>query len=80
MAHHNISLRFRVRGRRIKNFHVSQIGMSARKFFCRPAADSILMPPTFHIDNLNRYTQSFQGSQEADLESMVCPPGPSKVG
>ena len=24
--------------------------------FCRPAADSILMPPTFHIASLSRYT------------------------
>merc|ERR1711884_904188 len=30
-------------------------------FFCRPAADSILMPPTFHIARLNRYTPNFSG-------------------
>merc|ERR1712074_88744 len=27
----------------------------------RPAADSILMPPTFHIPRLNRYTPNFSG-------------------
>ena len=27
----------------------------------RPAADSILMPPTFHIASLNRYTPNFSG-------------------
>ena len=27
----------------------------------RPAADSILMPPTFHIARLNRYTPNFSG-------------------
>ena len=31
------------------------------RFFCRPAADSILMPPTFPIARLNRYTPNFSG-------------------
>ena len=30
-------------------------------YFCRPAADSILMPPTFPIASLNRYTPNFSG-------------------
>ena len=51
MAHHNISLRFRAVGLRVKKFQV----------FCRPAADSILMPPTFHIASLNRYNPKFSG-------------------
>ena len=28
---------------------------------CWPAAESILMPPTFHIASLNRYTPTFSG-------------------
>ena len=31
------------------------------KKICRPAADSILMPPTFPIASLNRYTPNFSG-------------------
>ena len=31
------------------------------RFFCRPAADSILMPTTFPIASLNRYTPNFSG-------------------
>ena len=38
------------------NFHVALV-----KKNCRPAADSILMPPTFHIARLNRYTPNFSG-------------------
>ena len=30
-------------------------------FFCQPAADSILMQPTFPIASLNRYTPNFSG-------------------
>ena len=30
-------------------------------FFCRPAADSILIPPTFPIARLNGYTPNFSG-------------------
>ena len=30
-------------------------------FFCRPAAHSILIPPTFPIASLNRYTPNFSG-------------------
>ena len=35
--------------------------MSAYEFFCWPAAESILMPPTFPIASLNRYTPKFSG-------------------
>ena len=55
-THPDISLPFRAGGRRLKNFRFSQNSIAAREFFCRPAADSILMPPTFHIARLNRYT------------------------
>ena len=60
-THTDISFRFRPRGRRLKNFHFSRNSTAARVFFCRPAADSILMPPTFHIARLNRYTPNFSG-------------------
>ena len=32
-----------------------------RFFICRPAADSILIPPTFPIASLNQYTPNFSG-------------------
>ena len=60
-THTDISFRFRPGGRRLKNFHLSRNSTAARVFFCRPAADSILMPPTFHIARLNRYTPNFSG-------------------
>ena len=52
---------FRVRSdlQKISLFH--EIPSPLAFFFCRPAADSILMPPTFHIARLNRYTPNFSG-------------------
>ena len=44
-----------------KNIHFP---FSLAKFFCRSAAVSILMPPTFHIASLNRYTSKFSGVPE----------------
>ena len=44
-----------------KKFPFSWNSTAARVFFCRPAADSILMPPTFPIASLNRYTPNFSG-------------------
>ena len=58
-THPDISLPFRAGGRRVKNFRFSRICMSAREFL--PVADSILMPPTFPIASLNRYTPDFSG-------------------
>ena len=60
-THPDISLRFRAGGRRLKNFRFSRNSIATRVFFCRPAADSILMPPTFPIASLNRYTPNFSG-------------------
>ena len=60
-THPDISLRFRAGGQRVKNFRFSRICVAARDFFCRPAADSILIPPTFPIASLNRYTPNFSG-------------------
>ena len=60
-THPDISLRFRAGGRRVKKFSFSRNSIAARDFFCRPAADSILMPPTFPIASLNRYTPNFSG-------------------
>ena len=60
-THPDISLRFRAGGRRLKNFRFSRNSIAARVFFCRPAADSILMPLTFPIASLNRYTPKFSG-------------------
>merc|ERR1712004_822973 len=60
-THPDISLPFRAVGRRLKKFHFSRNSIAARVFFCRPAADSILMPPTFPIARLNRYTPNFSG-------------------
>ena len=60
-THPDISLRLRAGGRRVKKFSFSRICVSARDFFCRPAADSILMPPTFPIASLNRYILNFSG-------------------
>ena len=54
------------------------------KFACRfgekvrrPAADSILMPPTFHVANFNRYTPTVSWCPV--LVSTVWPLGPPKV-
>ena len=44
---------------RVKIFSFSLISVSACNFFCWPIACSILMPPTFHIASLNRYTPKF---------------------
>ena len=60
-THPDISLRFRAGGRRVKKFSFSRICVAARDFFCRPAADSILIPLTFPISNLNSYTPNFSG-------------------
>ena len=60
-THPDISLPFRAGGRRLKNFRFSRNSIVARVFFFRPAADSILMPPTFPIASLNRYTPNFSG-------------------
>ena len=43
-----------------EKIHFSRISI-ATCIFCRPAADSILMPPTFHIASLNRYTPKYPG-------------------
>ena len=61
MAHHNIPLRFRSGGRRLRNFHFHEFPFPFNKKFCRTAANSILMPSTFHIDSLNRYAPNLQG-------------------
>ena len=52
---------FRVRSdlQKISLFH--EIPSPLAFFFCRPAADSILMPPTFHRARLNCYTPNFSG-------------------
>ena len=60
-THPDISLCFRAGGRTLKIFRSSQICFATRDFFCRPSADSILMPPTFPIASLNRYTPNFSG-------------------
>ena len=44
-----------------KNFQFSRISIVTCKNFCRPAAHSILMPPTIHIASLNRYTTKLSG-------------------
>ena len=62
---------------RVKKSHFSRIFIATWKFFCRPAVDFILMPPTFHIASLKRYTPKFSG--EVELVSIVCPPHPPKV-
>ena len=49
------------RPKNLKNSSFSWICFAASDFFCRPAADSILMPPTFPIARLNRYTPNFSG-------------------
>ena len=44
---------------RVKNFRFSLISLSVRKKKLRARVCSILMPPTFHIASLNRYTPKF---------------------
>ena len=60
MTHHNIPLRFQVRGRRVKKFHFS-ICMSACNFIGGLLRPQFWMPPTFHIASLNCYTPKFSG-------------------
>ena len=60
-THPDISLLFRAGGQRLKNFHFSRNSMTTCKKIRRPAADSILMLPTFHIAHLNHYTPKFSG-------------------
>ena len=74
MAHPNISLPFRVTGQRVKKFCFSLISLSVRKKKLRACLCSILMPPTFHIANLNRYTPKF-----TRVVSFRWHPAPSKV-
>merc|ERR1712107_631636 len=52
---------FRVRSdlQKISLFHEFSCPLGKKNH--RPAADSILMPPTFHIARLNRYTPNFSG-------------------
>ena len=60
-THHDISLHFRGGGRRVKNFRFHEFPFRFGKKIRRPAEDSILMPPTFPIASLNRYTPNFSG-------------------
>ena len=61
-THPDISLRFRSGGRRLKKFRFfTNFHGHLQKKICRPAADSLLMLPTFHIASLNRYTPKFSG-------------------
>ena len=45
----------------VKTYRFSRFFCPFGEIICRPAAVSILMPVTFHITHLNRYTPSFQG-------------------
>ena len=45
----------------VKTYIFSRFFSPFGEIICRPAAVSILMPVTFHIPHLNRYTPSFQG-------------------
>ena len=45
----------------VKTYSFSRFFCPFGEIICRPAAVSILMPVTFHITHLNRYTPSFQG-------------------
>ena len=53
------SLRFRVADPRVKKSVFHKFACHIGVIFCRPAAVSILMPPTFHIASLNCYTPKF---------------------
>ena len=57
-THTDISFCFWPEGR-ISVFHEFSFCFGKKKR--RPAADVILMPPTFHIARLNRYTPNFSG-------------------
>ena len=61
MAYHNISVCFRAGGRRVKISIFHEFPFCFGKKLCRPAADSILLPPNFHMASLNRYTPNFSG-------------------
>ena len=60
MAHHNIFLHFELEAeeKEISIFHEFPFPVGKK---CQPAADSILMPSTFHIANLDRYAPNFSG-------------------
>ena len=64
-----------------KKFHFSRI--STCKKIRRPAADSILMPPTCNISILNRYTPKFSGVNQkltwCQLNSFVSRSSQSEV-
>ena len=60
-THTDISFRFRPGGRRVKKTVFQEFACRFGKIIRRPAADSILMPPTFHLARLNRYTPNFSG-------------------
>ena len=60
-THPDISLRFWAGGQRVKISVFHEFALPYPTFFCRPAADSILIPPTFPIASLNRYTPNFSG-------------------
>ena len=60
-THPDISLCFWAGGRRVKNSVFHEFALPHATFFCWPAADSILIPPTFPIASLNRYTPNFSG-------------------
>ena len=68
MAHPNISLHFRVTGRRVKIFRFSPISVAAPKKFWWPIASSISMPPTVHIASFEPlYPKVFRGSLKVDM-------------
>ena len=79
MAHHNISLRFRGDGQRVKN-HFSGICVSLWLQFlsacCRLNFNATDLP---HTQFEPLYPKVFRGPPKVDLESIVCPPGPPKV-
>ena len=80
MAHHNISLRFRAGGQRVKNFRFSRICMSACDFFlsacCGLNFDATDLPNS-QFEPL--YPKLFRGTPEVDLVSTVWPPDLPKV-
>ena len=58
-----------------KNCILHEFPLPLAKKLLRSAADSILMPPTFHITSLNRYTPR---KLTTAREWTWCHPGPSK--
>ena len=58
-------------------FHWFHCPYPKRKY--RARVPTILMPPTFPIASLNRYTPNFSGVTEVDLVSTVWPPDLPKV-